>query len=95
MKPTKKIRVVVDEIDLMLSNGSFYLREDTVAGTVTAFCLPLFLQGWGSVLGLSGTVSSANETELRSLLDGVKVLRVPVMRRTEQEHEIIKVIKYT
>jgi hypothetical protein len=94
MEPNKDTAVVIDEIDLMLSNGSFYLRENKVLKTVTPFCLPAFIREWGTVIGLSGTVSQTNETELKSMIPGVKVLRVPPMRKTEQEHEIVKIVKY-
>jgi hypothetical protein len=45
-------------------------------------------------VGLSGTVSRANENELRSELEGVKVLKIPTMRKNEQDHQIVKITKY-
>ena len=61
MEPDEETAVVIDEMDLMLSNGSFYLRVNTAQGTVTPFYLPLFIKQWGQVIGLSGTVSQTNE----------------------------------
>jgi superfamily II DNA/RNA helicase len=90
--PVKTTFVIYDEIDQMLGSRSFSLQISDL-GMCTATYQPSVMKGWKSVIGFSGTINDTTSGELRAELKDALIITIPSLRKDEQEHRVVKVIK--
>ena len=91
MEPLEGTIVIFDEIDHMLNNNSFYLKE--VGHTVEACYLPSLLTRWVTIIGFSGTMGSATAQQLHHSFPHCKSIGVPSLRIFGNTNKLVFVQK--